>query len=178
MIEEFCPKIKIQDLLNDQNCKVSFPKIISISHKIRVIQRENCKLACTGLYIYKMLSILVMKQKHPVHSTNPFNYGVCKGPFEFLFEDLKDVIMLQKAMKSSRNCSLLFCKSSIIIKMVKLSLNSSISWKAFPHLLLTPFIGMNKLLKLHSVEISCLFYHSDFTWNQFWGFLIEVKNLP
>ena len=24
---------------------------------------------------------------------------------------------------------------------------------------------------LHSVEISWFFYHADFTWNQFWGFL-------
>ena len=32
------------------------------------------------------------------------------------------------------------------------------------------FPKKNYLLMNHSVEISWLFYHSDFMWNQFWGF--------
>ena len=32
------------------------------------------------------------------------------------------------------------------------------------------FFFSNVLLSYHSVEISWFFYHSDFTWNQFWGF--------
>ena len=32
------------------------------------------------------------------------------------------------------------------------------------------FVSRRNLILLHSVEISWFFYHSDFTWNQIWGF--------